>query len=84
MPPAAPGPGALAAKPGPQRRAGQRHRRADQRPRILARLKGQLEAEQVAVLDGLGWRRTNDALGPVVRAPDGRVVTLGTRPGTCR
>jgi hypothetical protein len=31
-----------------------------------------------AVLDGLGWRRTNDALGPVVRDTDGRVFTLGT------
>jgi hypothetical protein len=31
-----------------------------------------------AVLDGLGWRRTNDALGPVVRDTDGRVFTLAT------
>jgi hypothetical protein len=31
-----------------------------------------------AVLAGLGWRRTTDALGPVVRATDGRVFTLPT------
>jgi hypothetical protein len=31
-----------------------------------------------AMLDGLGWRRTNDALGPVVRDADGRVFTLAT------
>jgi hypothetical protein len=31
-----------------------------------------------AVLDGLGWRRTNDALGPVVRDTDERVFTLAT------
>ena len=31
-----------------------------------------------AVLDGLGWRRTRDALGPVVRDTDGRVFTLAT------
>lgn len=31
-----------------------------------------------AVLGGLGWRRTNDALGPVVRETDGRVFTLAT------
>lgn len=31
-----------------------------------------------AVLDGLGWRRTGDALGPVVRYTDGRVFTLAT------
>jgi transcriptional regulator with XRE-family HTH domain len=29
-----------------------------------------------AVVDGLGWRRTGDALGPVVRYTDGRVFTL--------
>lgn len=29
-----------------------------------------------AVLGGLGWRRTSDALGPVVEACDGRVFTL--------
>ncbi len=31
-----------------------------------------------AVLDGLGWERVNDALGPVVRDTDGRVFTLST------
>ncbi len=31
-----------------------------------------------AVLDGLGWQRLNDALGPVVRDCDGRVFTLRT------
>lgn len=31
-----------------------------------------------AVLGGLGWRRTGDALGPVVQACDGRVFTPGT------
>jgi hypothetical protein len=31
-----------------------------------------------AVLAGLGWRRTSDALGPVVRDTDGRVLTLPT------
>jgi hypothetical protein len=31
-----------------------------------------------AVLAGLGWRRTADALGPVVRDTDGRVFTLKT------
>jgi hypothetical protein len=31
-----------------------------------------------AVLAGLGWRRTTDALGPVVRDTDGRVFTLPT------
>ena len=30
-----------------------------------------------AVLSGLGWRRTADALGPVVRDTDGRVFMLG-------
>ena len=30
-----------------------------------------------ALLDGLGWERVNDALGPVVRDCDGRVFTLG-------
>ena len=33
-----------------------------------------------AVLDGLGWERLNDALGPVVRDCDGRVFTLRTLP----
>lgn len=33
-----------------------------------------------AVLDGLGWERTADALGPVVRYTDGRVFTLQTLP----
>lgn len=31
-----------------------------------------------AVLSGVGWRRTNDALGPVVQHTDGRVFTLAT------
>jgi hypothetical protein len=31
-----------------------------------------------AVLGGLGWRRTGDALGPVVEHTDGRVFTLAT------
>lgn len=31
-----------------------------------------------AMLSGLGWTRTNDALGPVVAACDGRVFTLET------
>lgn len=31
-----------------------------------------------AVLDGLGWKRTADALGPVVRDTDGRVFSVGT------
>jgi hypothetical protein len=31
-----------------------------------------------AVLGGVGWRRVNDALGPVVKACDGRVFTLNT------
>lgn len=33
-----------------------------------------------AVLAGIGWRRTADALGPVVRDTDGRVFTLATLP----
>ncbi|MEX1265186.1 MAG: hypothetical protein WEE66_14865 [Actinomycetota bacterium] len=33
-----------------------------------------------AVLDGLGWERTSDALGPVVRHTDGRIFTLQTLP----
>jgi hypothetical protein len=33
-----------------------------------------------AVLAGIGWRRTNDALGPVVKATDGRVFTIATLP----
>ena len=33
-----------------------------------------------AVLAGVGWRRTMDALGPVVRDTDGRVFTLATLP----
>lgn len=32
----------------------------------------------LAVLEGLGWRRANDALGPVVRDCDGRVFTPAT------
>lgn len=32
----------------------------------------------VAVLEGLGWERASDALGPVVRDTDGRVFTLAT------
>jgi hypothetical protein len=32
----------------------------------------------LAVIDGFGWRRVNDALGPVVRDCDGRVFTTGT------
>lgn len=35
-------------------------------------------AALIAVLDGLGWERVNDALGPVVQACDGRVFTLST------
>ena len=31
-----------------------------------------------AVLGGLGWTRTSDALGPVVRDTDGRVFTIPT------
>ena len=34
-----------------------------------------------AVLSGIGWRRTADALGPVVRDTDGRVFTLATLDG---
>ena len=34
----------------------------------------------VAVLEGLGWRRVKDALGPVVRDCDGRVFTPATLP----
>ena len=34
----------------------------------------------IAVLAGLGWKRTGDALGPVVRDTDGRVFTLLTLP----
>jgi hypothetical protein len=33
-----------------------------------------------AVLGGVGWRRTGDALGPVVRDTDGRTFTLATLP----
>lgn len=33
-----------------------------------------------AVLDGAGWRRVSDALGPVLEACDGRVFTLATLP----
>ena len=33
-----------------------------------------------AVLAGLGWKRTQDALGPVVRDTDGRVFTLKNLP----
>lgn len=32
----------------------------------------------LGVLEGLGWRRVNDALGPVVRDCDGRVFTPAT------
>lgn len=32
----------------------------------------------IAVLSGLGWRRVNDTLGPVLRDTDGRVFTLST------
>lgn len=32
----------------------------------------------LAVLAGLGWTRTSDALGPVVRDTDGRVFTMRT------
>lgn len=32
----------------------------------------------LAVLGGLGWKRVNDALGPVVRDTEGRVFTLKT------
>lgn len=32
----------------------------------------------VAVLSGLGWTRTTDALGPVIRDTDGRTFTLAT------
>jgi hypothetical protein len=31
-----------------------------------------------AILAGLGWRRTADALGPVIRDTDGRVFTIKT------
>jgi len=34
----------------------------------------------VAVLSGLGWTRTMDALGPVIRDTDGRVFTLANLP----
>jgi hypothetical protein len=34
-----------------------------------------------AVLGGTGWRRSRDALGPVVRDTDGRTFTLVTLPG---
>jgi hypothetical protein len=33
-----------------------------------------------ALLSGLGWTRTQDALGPVVARCDGRVFTLATLP----
>jgi transcriptional regulator with XRE-family HTH domain len=33
-----------------------------------------------AILGGVGWRRTGDALGPVVRDTDGRVFTIATLP----
>lgn len=33
-----------------------------------------------AVLGGLGWRRTSDALGPVIQACEGRVFTLSNLP----
>lgn len=31
-----------------------------------------------AVLAGVGWRRTQDALGPVIRDTDGRAFTITT------
>lgn len=34
----------------------------------------------IAVLGGLGWARANDTLGPVVRACDGRVFSIGNLP----
>lgn len=34
----------------------------------------------IAVLDGLGWQRTNDALGPVIRDTAGRVFSIETLP----
>lgn len=34
----------------------------------------------IAVLAGLGWRRTGDALGPVVRDTDGRIFTVESLP----
>lgn len=34
----------------------------------------------IAILGGTGWRRTPDALGPVVNYTDGRVFTLSTLP----
>lgn len=34
----------------------------------------------IAVLDGLGWTRVTDALGPVIRDTDGRVFTTETLP----
>lgn len=33
-----------------------------------------------AVLAGVGWRRTQDALGPVIRDTDGRTFTIATLP----
>lgn len=32
----------------------------------------------IAVLGGLGWKRVNDALGPVIRDTEGRVFTIKT------
>ena len=32
----------------------------------------------IAVLGGIGWRRSADALGPVVRDTDGRTFTIAT------
>jgi hypothetical protein len=32
----------------------------------------------IAVLGGIGWRRTADALGPVIRDTDGRTFTVAT------
>ena len=34
----------------------------------------------IAVLTGIGWRRTRDALGPVIRDTDGRTFTPATLP----
>lgn len=38
----------------------------------------------LAVLGGIGWRRANDTLGPVVRDTDGRVFTLANLPDMLR
>jgi hypothetical protein len=47
--------------------------------RTLANEAGRLGGVPLfAVLDGLGWQRVADALGPVVRDTDGRVFSLAT------